>query len=94
LRRVVPELLHRPPPWGPIVMTEEAARFKDITVFPCRYFYPFSWWEPHPSVEALTNAYAIHHWAANWQPSRLRHRLGVWKRVVTNWLFGNRRHLT
>jgi inositol phosphorylceramide mannosyltransferase catalytic subunit len=92
LQRVVPELLHRPPPWGPTVMTEEAARFKDVTIFPCRYFYPYSWWQRALPSGMFPDTYAVHHWDSRWSPSRLKYTLGVWKHRATGWLFGDNRH--
>jgi len=65
----LPTLVHRPPPWGPPLMTRAANNFaqtEQFNEYPKNYFYPFLWHQKAGDKYEYKNSYAIHYWEHSW----------------------------
>lgn len=49
---------------------DEKFVIEDVTLYPRRYFYPFSWREKIIYKNLSQDTYCIHHWAHSWKHSR------------------------
>ena len=60
---------------GPVFVTREllSGGFdSDVRLAPSRWFYPYSWDEPHRANETFPEAYAVHRWAHSWGGEQTR----------------------
>lgn len=58
---------------GLIKHSDEPILVKDVTVYPQRFFYPYSWLEKYSPSVITEDTYAVHRWAETWvvkSPSR------------------------
>lgn len=59
--------------------TDEPQRVGDITLYPTRWFYPYSWLESFSPERVSSDTVGIHHWDESWRkPTDLKQRL-KWK---------------
>ena len=48
--------------------SEAPLQIDDLTIFPKPVFYPYSWLEQYSEDVITTETFAVHRWAATWQP--------------------------
>jgi hypothetical protein len=47
--------------------SDEPLNVADITIFPKRYFYPYSWLETYSNDAVTPDTYAVHRWSGTWK---------------------------
>jgi mannosyltransferase OCH1-like enzyme len=50
--------------------SDEVVLVKDVTIFPKRYFYPYSWKERYSEDVIGPDTFAVHRWAESWAVRR------------------------
>lgn len=50
--------------------SDEPQKVRDITIFPRRHFYPYSWTETFSESCVTPDTFAIHHWDESWAKGR------------------------
>ncbi len=58
-----------PPQYGPVYLTEFFGKHPH-EILPPEYFYPTHWRTKGLTHNHTDNTYAVHHWAASWEPYR------------------------
>ena len=51
---------------GLLGYSNEPLDIADITIFPKRYFYPYSWLETYSNDVVTPDTYTVHRWSATW----------------------------
>jgi mannosyltransferase OCH1-like enzyme len=49
---------------------EQPQQLQDVTLYPRRWFYPYSWMEGFSEDCVTSDTYAIHHWDHTWAPQQ------------------------
>ncbi|MGK9164851.1 hypothetical protein KXR53_01055 [Inquilinus limosus] len=69
--------------------SDEGVTVRDVTIYPKRFFYPYSWLEEYSPEVVTPDTFAIHRWAETWvvNDQSLRTRLKrAWMRQLARYL--------